>query len=316
MPSSVHRRAARHRPPRPCPSPADDAGGARRSAPTSRGCGRSPSSPCSPTTPACRCVAASSVSTSSSSSPASSSPGCSSPSSTRAGRSRGCGSCGRRIRRLLPAAVLVLVLTVGGLVVRGARSAPSRRGRRHRGGRRLRRQLGVRPSRDRLPRVRRAPSPVQHFWSLAVEEQFYVVWPLLLIVLALVVRRPSRRVVALALGHAWSPPRSCGRCGSRTPRLAPPSSPPRRAPGSSASAPCSRSPSRAGRGRGTPARGSAALGWAALVALVAVALWAADRHRRPGAWACSRRCRRRCSSGSAGRVRRTARYACWARADG
>jgi peptidoglycan/LPS O-acetylase OafA/YrhL len=33
------------------------------------------------------------------------------------------------------------------------------------------------------------PSPVQHFWSLAVEEQFYVLWPLLLVVAALVVRR-------------------------------------------------------------------------------------------------------------------------------
>ncbi|MFI7547701.1 acyltransferase family protein [Actinoplanes sp. NPDC049599] len=34
-----------------------------------------------------------------------------------------------------------------------------------------------------------APSPLQHFWSLAVEEQFYLVWPLLLLV---VVRRGSR----------------------------------------------------------------------------------------------------------------------------
>src|SRR5205823_1009568 len=32
------------------------------------------------------------------------------------------------------------------------------------------------------------PSPVQHFWTLAVEEQFYVVWPLLLAALLLVVR--------------------------------------------------------------------------------------------------------------------------------
>jgi len=41
-----------------------------------------------------------------------------------------------------------------------------------------------------------SPSPVQHFWSLAVEEQFYIVWPLLLVASSLVwlrVRRRSRR---------------------------------------------------------------------------------------------------------------------------
>jgi peptidoglycan/LPS O-acetylase OafA/YrhL len=34
-----------------------------------------------------------------------------------------------------------------------------------------------------------APSPVQHFWSLAVEEQFYIAWPVLITVLLLVRRR-------------------------------------------------------------------------------------------------------------------------------
>lgn len=33
------------------------------------------------------------------------------------------------------------------------------------------------------------PSPVLHFWSLAVEEQFYVIWPLMLILAAVVARR-------------------------------------------------------------------------------------------------------------------------------
>lgn len=46
-----------------------------------------------------------------------------------------------------------------------------------------------------------AASPVQHFWSLAVEEQFYIVWPLLIgLVLLLPARRALDRQVRMAVG--------------------------------------------------------------------------------------------------------------------
>ncbi len=40
-------------------------------------------------------------------------------------------------------------------------------------------------------------SPVQHFWSLAVEEQFYLVWPILIVLVLLVARRAGRSPRAL-----------------------------------------------------------------------------------------------------------------------
>ncbi|TWP38682.1 acyltransferase family protein [Leekyejoonella antrihumi] len=62
----------------------------------------------------------------------------------------------------------------------------------------------------------RPPSALQHYWSLAVEEQFYFVWPLLIISVAMISRRRRRGVkprrlplgvvlaVLVVVSFAWS----------------------------------------------------------------------------------------------------------------
>ena len=214
---------------------------------------------------------------------------------------------GRRIRRLLPAAILVLVVTalLAWLVVPGLR----------------RREIGTDIGGAALYVVNwvfahRAvdylasdsiPSPVQHFWSLAVEEQFYVIWPLALIALALVLRGLGRRpslpavgglLAAIAVpsfGYAvWlgavDPARAYFVTTSRAWELgvgaalavwcAGREAPTRHTAGSDGgSGGASGAP-----GSGVPDAWAAVVGWAGLAALLVSACWLPDGATTPGAW--------------------------------
>jgi peptidoglycan/LPS O-acetylase OafA/YrhL len=117
----------------------------------------------------------------------------------------------RRARRLLPAGALVLLVTVVATYnafgpARGNRVADDAR------------WASLFASNIRFIRegtdylgAQEPPSPLQHFWSLAVEEQFYFVWPALILLVAVVARQVPIRLklgvvltVMIAASLAWS----------------------------------------------------------------------------------------------------------------
>jgi peptidoglycan/LPS O-acetylase OafA/YrhL len=116
----------------------------------------------------------------------------------------------RRVRRLLPASMLVLVVTV----VASSRWLPPLEARSV--------AKDAMASALYIPNYRFAlqstnylagttvPSPLQHYWSLGVEEQFYLLWPALVVLASMAwrrapgERRPSGRQAWLGL---HSPPR-------------------------------------------------------------------------------------------------------------
>ncbi len=105
----------------------------------------------------------------------------------------------RRVRRLLPAALVVLLVT---LPVAYALFAPLDRGQMVWDGAAAALSVGnirfALAEGDYFANLA-APSPFLHFWSLAVEEQFYLVWPALLLLAAVAWRRRPRRAVWIAL---------------------------------------------------------------------------------------------------------------------
>lgn len=129
----------------------------------------------------------------------------------RNGRISIAGFYARRVRRILPASALVVAVTVvaayhflgfisGNQVATDAKWTAVFSANIHFA------LIGTDYWGSQLP-----PSPLQHMWSLGVEEQFYVLWPGLFFLLVLIVRGTRRRnplaaalVLIIGLSFTWS----------------------------------------------------------------------------------------------------------------
>ena len=105
----------------------------------------------------------------------------------------------RRVRRLLPASLLVLAVTLAGSRLVAPETQWENTARQARAAALyVVNWLLARDAVDYLA-AENAPSPVQHFWSLSVEEQFYFVWPVLILLLGALARATRRRPLPVVL---------------------------------------------------------------------------------------------------------------------
>ncbi len=107
---------------------------------------------------------------------------------------------GRRARRLLPAVAVVLTATfIGAFVALPVTQIPETFKEIVSSALYFQNWTLAQHAVDYLT-AGNAVSPVQHFWSLSVEEQFYLVWPLAFLAAGLVARRSGQRAGRLVLG--------------------------------------------------------------------------------------------------------------------
>ena len=124
------------------------------------------------------------------------------------------GFYARRARRILPAATVLLVVTVGVAALFLPFVEADRIGRDALWAALFAANINYALQGTDYFAADLTPSAFQHFWSLAVEEQFYIVWPLLVLGLAWFAARRGRRTtagvvaviagIAVVLCFAWS----------------------------------------------------------------------------------------------------------------
>jgi peptidoglycan/LPS O-acetylase OafA/YrhL len=105
----------------------------------------------------------------------------------------------RRIRRILPASIVVIAATAGVVMWIGSAELVSSIGRHVFASAFSAENILLAFDQADYFRSTEAPSPLQHFWSLAVEEQFYLVWPVVVLLIVAVARTFSHKVRALTV---------------------------------------------------------------------------------------------------------------------
>jgi peptidoglycan/LPS O-acetylase OafA/YrhL len=105
----------------------------------------------------------------------------------------------RRIRRILPAALVVIASTAAVVVAIGSPDLLAAIGPHVFASTFSAENILLAAEKSDYFQSSDALSPLQHFWSLAVEEQFYVVWPLVVLIVVAATVGFARRIRVLAL---------------------------------------------------------------------------------------------------------------------